>query len=274
VDLGDYVLDDKDVVLQLELIVPGAGGGRDTDGYPIFKESQIEAEESPYGYDSIEVQPDEEPEPSPTPEREARRETATGTFDRIKDFAGDNLLWIIIGGAALIIAIAVIIISVSRRKKHAAAVPPPPIVHTAPPSPPIPEHQPAPMTVAPQPEPEHQPAPVTVAPPSPPPGKPRISLRLTKVGLSEEQVFKAEFAGELIVGRSPGKSMLPFSNDERLSGRHCSISYEPAGIVLRDLGSTNGTFVNGVPIEEEFVLENDDVMLIGSMELRVNWIEL
>jgi pSer/pThr/pTyr-binding forkhead associated (FHA) protein len=105
----------------------------------------------------------------------------------------------------------------------------------------------------------------------PPPGKPRISLRLTKIGLVEEQVFRAEFAGELVIGRDPSKAALPFTNDGLLSSRHCSVSYEPEGIVLRDLGSTNGTFVNGVPVSERHILENDDIILIGSMELRVNW---
>jgi len=108
-------------------------------------------------------------------------------------------------------------------------------------------------------------------PAAPPPGKPRISLRLTKIGLVEEQVFRTEFTGELVIGRDPAKSALPFVDDDLLSGRHCSISYEPEGIVLRDLGSTNKTYVNGVPITDKYVLENDDVLLIGSMELRVNW---
>ena len=108
----------------------------------------------------------------------------------------------------------------------------------------------------------------------PPPGKPRIALRLTKIGLIEAQVFRAEFAGELVIGRDPSKAALPFKDDELLSGRHCSITYESEGIVLRDLGSTNRTFVNGIPIQDKYILENDDVLLVGSMELRVNWEEL
>jgi hypothetical protein len=109
---------------------------------------------------------------------------------------------------------------------------------------------------------------------APPPGMPRISLRLTKIGSVEEQIFRTEFAGELVIGRDPGKSSLPFTGDEMLSGRHCSISYESVGIVLRDLGSTNKTYVNGVPITDKYVLRNDDVILVGSMELRVNWEDL
>ena len=90
------------------------------------------------------------------------------------------------------------------------------------------------------------------------------------MGRLEEQVFRAEFAGKIVIGRDL-KTGLCFKNDELLSSRHCSISYETDGIILRDLGSTNGTFVNGVPIKDRYKLENDDVILIGSMELRINW---
>ena len=40
-------------------------------------------------------------------------------------------------------------------------------------------------------------------------------------------------------------------------------------IFVCDLTSTNGTFVNGVPITGPYRLFNDDIILIGSMELRV-----
>jgi pSer/pThr/pTyr-binding forkhead associated (FHA) protein len=104
----------------------------------------------------------------------------------------------------------------------------------------------------------------------PPPGRPRIALRLTKIGPSEEQVYRAEFAGRLAIGRDASND-LSFAEDKLLSSRHCAISYEADGVILRDLGSTNKTFVNGVPITDRHILENDDVLLIGSMELRVNW---
>jgi hypothetical protein len=39
-------------------------------------------------------------------------------------------------------------------------------------------------------------------------------------------------------------------NDPTVSRRHCEIQFTPTGCLLRDLGSTNGTFVFGVQISE------------------------
>lgn len=100
---------------------------------------------------------------------------------------------------------------------------------------------------------------------------PHISIRLTKVGLIEEEVYHSEVQGELIIGRDPSKSNLPFQKDELISSRHCAISYKPKNLYIKDLSSTNGTYVNGVPIKGPYKLENDDIITIGSTELRINW---
>ncbi|MBP9902791.1 MAG: FHA domain-containing protein [Verrucomicrobiota bacterium] len=39
-------------------------------------------------------------------------------------------------------------------------------------------------------------------------------------------------------------------NHESVSGAHCEITVSEAGIFLKDLGSTNGTFVNLAPVTE------------------------
>src|SRR5580692_8125232 len=57
--------------------------------------------------------------------------------------------------------------------------------------------------------------------------------------------------GPLQIGRAEqDESLLP---DERLSRNHCSIAVSPAGWVIRDLGSRNGTFVDGEPVTGEVV---------------------
>lgn len=100
---------------------------------------------------------------------------------------------------------------------------------------------------------------------------PDAIITLTKVGLIEEQVYNLELKGELVLGRDPSKSGLSFPEDDLLSSKHCAILYDSGNIILKDLKSTNGTYVNGVPIKDTFKLEKDDVLLIGSMELRINW---
>jgi DNA-binding NtrC family response regulator len=53
----------------------------------------------------------------------------------------------------------------------------------------------------------------------------------------------------LVIGRAlNGGALLP---DDRLSRSHCSIALSPAGWTVRDLGSRNGTFVDGEGVEGE-----------------------
>jgi hypothetical protein len=60
---------------------------------------------------------------------------------------------------------------------------------------------------------------------------------------------KVEPGREVTLGRSPECSMqLPAAGASR---RHASIGWRGARVVLRDLGSTNGTFLNGERVEEE-----------------------
>src|SRR5690348_6870417 len=42
-------------------------------------------------------------------------------------------------------------------------------------------------------------------------------------------------------------------DDPAVSRRHCTIAPAPGGFAVRDLGSTNGTFVDGVAVKEVVV---------------------
>jgi DNA-binding NtrC family response regulator len=59
-------------------------------------------------------------------------------------------------------------------------------------------------------------------------------------------------------------------NDTKLSRRHCRVVRSPDGIVLEDLESSNGTFVNGVRIRRQ-VLSAGDSILIGITSLTIEW---
>src|SRR2546430_11732123 len=48
-----------------------------------------------------------------------------------------------------------------------------------------------------------------------------------------------------------------------VSSRHAGIVRHGASFVLRDLGSTNGTFVNGARISADVVLADGDVIGLG-----------
>ena len=51
------------------------------------------------------------------------------------------------------------------------------------------------------------------------------------------------------------------------SRKHARITVEPAFVTIEDLGSSNGTFVNGVRIDRQ-VLAHGDVIRIGTLEIR------
>jgi serine/threonine-protein kinase len=54
--------------------------------------------------------------------------------------------------------------------------------------------------------------------------------------------------------------------DHRVSRRHAELAAEAGGMVLRDLGSANGTRVNGVPVAGSRVLEDDDRLTFAGVE--------
>jgi len=71
---------------------------------------------------------------------------------------------------------------------------------------------------------------------------------------------------EVTLGRSPECSMqLPSAGASR---RHASIAWRGERVVLRDLGSTNGTFLNGERVEGETTLASGDRITIGGVEIR------
>jgi hypothetical protein len=68
----------------------------------------------------------------------------------------------------------------------------------------------------------------------------------------------------MLIGRSPDCDV--FLDDVTVSRRHAEVVRDGARLVLRDLGSLNGTFVNRRRIES-VVLEDDDELQIGKYRL-------
>jgi len=82
---------------------------------------------------------------------------------------------------------------------------------------------------------------------------------------------RVERGSEVTLGRSPECSMqLPVAGASR---RHATVSWQGERVVLRDLGSTNGTYLNGVRVEGEATLESGDRISIGGVEIRFCCVE-
>lgn len=70
---------------------------------------------------------------------------------------------------------------------------------------------------------------------------------------------------ETRIGRAPTSDIVVDANE--VSRTHASITVEPAFVTLKDLGSRNGTFVNGRRVETQ-VLADGDSIKIGACEMR------
>jgi len=70
------------------------------------------------------------------------------------------------------------------------------------------------------------------------------------------------------VGRGPG-STLRCDDDDFVSSRHALITPANEGVWVEDLGSTNGTFVNGAAVTTARLLQAGDVIRIGETQFRV-----
>jgi hypothetical protein len=61
---------------------------------------------------------------------------------------------------------------------------------------------------------------------------------------------------------------VPLQGDEYASTRHARIEPRRDGIWVEDIGSTNGTFVNGIRLTRERRLVPGDVLRVGETDLR------
>jgi diguanylate cyclase (GGDEF)-like protein len=74
-----------------------------------------------------------------------------------------------------------------------------------------------------------------------------------------------------LIGRSVG---MDFSvSDHGVSNRHCELSFEDETWILRDLGSRNGTYVNGHRIQVQGLQEGDRISIGCSTVLKFTYLD-
>lgn len=72
--------------------------------------------------------------------------------------------------------------------------------------------------------------------------------------------------GENLIGRKEGAIVL--ADDAQVSRRHCVIVWDDSGLSLRDLRSTNGSWVNGQRVSEA-KLHPGDVLALGQSQFKL-----
>jgi eukaryotic-like serine/threonine-protein kinase len=97
-----------------------------------------------------------------------------------------------------------------------------------------------------------------------------IVLRVTS-GPHEGHEYLIDRSGTFVVGRA-SKSALPMTLDSALSREHFQLEYTPPLCYLIEMGSTNGTKVNGLRVER-VLLRDGDTISAGDSCFRVHFDE-
>ena len=74
-------------------------------------------------------------------------------------------------------------------------------------------------------------------------------------------------SSQLTIGRG-GQNDIALPQDEYASARHARFEPRQDGVWVQDLGSTNGTFLNGARLDHPRRLTQGDIVRIGETDLR------
>jgi len=84
--------------------------------------------------------------------------------------------------------------------------------------------------------------------------------------------YRVPIRGTLVLGRDPSNEVA--LEDGYLSRRHCAVVCRNGRVVVKDMESYNGTYVNGQRIHEECYLLPGDVLKVGRTRLFVDFGEV
>jgi hypothetical protein len=89
---------------------------------------------------------------------------------------------------------------------------------------------------------------------------------LKSPALDERTEFELDSAG-ITIGRS-AQNDVALDEDEFASASHARVEPRQDGVWLEDVGSTNGTFLNGVKVSRPRKLKPGDLVRVGETDLR------
>jgi hypothetical protein len=94
-------------------------------------------------------------------------------------------------------------------------------------------------------------------------------LLLEVIEPADRMGHRFDVDGELTIGRSPGCG-IPTTYDIYSSTLHARIFHEGNRLLVEDLGSTNGTFVNSERISKPTRLRRGDMVQVGATVFEVS----
>ncbi|MCC6102545.1 MAG: FHA domain-containing protein [Olegusella sp.] len=77
-----------------------------------------------------------------------------------------------------------------------------------------------------------------------------------------------DILGPVVMGRSPSSDIV--IDEPFVSATHARYTLQGPALVLEDLHSTNGTLVNGHPIDQPVTLRDEDEVQVGDAIMRVS----
>ncbi|MBU4556912.1 MAG: FHA domain-containing protein [Actinobacteria bacterium] len=100
------------------------------------------------------------------------------------------------------------------------------------------------------------------------PGERKAGLALKVMnGPRELKGTKVAIAGPIVIGRTPGADIV--IADDFISSQHARVLPQGDAAMLEDLGSTNGTVLNGQRISSPSLLDLGDEIELGTVTLKV-----
>ena len=105
------------------------------------------------------------------------------------------------------------------------------------------------------------------------PGAPAQAVVATAIAVKNPRLVKSDGSVVLLpegaseVGRDPGLAV-SLEGESTVSRRHARLDRKGDDVALTDLGSTNGTFVNGAKLAGETVLRPGDSVQFGAVQYR------
>lgn len=95
-----------------------------------------------------------------------------------------------------------------------------------------------------------------------------VEVRVIEGPHAGEMFFNGDLPFDIGRRKDAGVALV---DDDQCSRRHATVSASPAGLMLSDLGSTNGSWIDGERINGSQLLKAGEVVSVGNTQLTMTW---